>query len=92
MFELHITCSKDFDKLSIDFSDGTTIVQENKSKPVQNKTTQPKKEKPRITKQEKYLDTDAEFGDISQEIVKPPDINRENKQVKVADELQNMNF
>ena len=32
MFELHITCTKDIDKLSIDFSDGTSIVQESSPK------------------------------------------------------------
>lgn len=37
MFELHITCTKDIDKLKIDFSDGTTVVSE-KSKNVVNKT------------------------------------------------------
>ena len=37
MFELHISCTKDFDSLSINFKDGTSIVQEGtsvqKSKP-----------------------------------------------------------
>ena len=28
MFELHITCTKDIDKLKIDFSDGTSVVTE----------------------------------------------------------------
>ena len=35
MFELHITCSKDIDNLSINFSDGTSVVAE--SKPKENK-------------------------------------------------------
>lgn len=30
MFELHITCTKDIDKLEIDFADGTSVI---KSKP-----------------------------------------------------------
>lgn len=28
MFELHITCSKNIDKLKIDFSDGSSVVSE----------------------------------------------------------------
>lgn len=35
MFELHISCTKDFDSLSINFKDGTSFVQEShkESKP-----------------------------------------------------------
>ena len=32
MFELRITCSKDIDNLSINFSDGTSVVTESKPK------------------------------------------------------------
>lgn len=41
MFELHITCSKDIDKLKIDFSDGTSVVTEKKP----SKPSKPKEEK-----------------------------------------------
>lgn len=41
MFELHITCSKDIDKLKIDFSDGTSVVTEKK----QSKPSKPREEK-----------------------------------------------
>lgn len=42
MFELHISCTKDFDSLSINFKDGTSFVQES-----------PKESKPKIPGSEK---------------------------------------
>lgn len=64
MFELHITCSKDIDKLKIDFSDGTSVVTEKKpSKP----------SKPREQREEKQS---SDFDDFKaytpkKESVKP---------------------
>ncbi len=31
-FELHLTCTKDIDKLAIDFSDGTSVIQSSPNK------------------------------------------------------------
>lgn len=44
MFELHITCTKDIDKLKIDFSDGTTVVSE-KPKNINKSRTDKKSKK-----------------------------------------------
>lgn len=49
MFELHISCTKDFDSLSINFKDGTSFVQEG-TKSVQGS---PKESKPKIPGSEK---------------------------------------
>lgn len=45
MFELHITCSKDIDKLKIDFSDGTSVVTEKKPTKTDKKLSKPKEPK-----------------------------------------------
>ena len=49
MFELHISCTKDFDSLSINFKDGTSFVQEGTSSvqgsPIESKPKIPGREK-----------------------------------------------
>ena len=87
-FELHITCSKDIDKLSIDFSDGTTVIKETK----QVKEKQNVNEQNRKNKNDAFLNTDDDFLDIQQDIVQKPSIIRNEKPIKVAEELQNLNF
>lgn len=97
MFELHITCTKDIDKLSIDFSDGTSIVQEPKE-PKEPKDIKPHKSK--INKSEEHVDKDILLDDFElynnrnkkKEVVKPlelPDIDRP---VNVDNTLQNLEF
>lgn len=62
MFELHITCSKDIDKLKIDFSDGTSVVTEKKH--------DKKPSKPREEKQSSDFD-DFEAYTPKKESIKP---------------------
>jgi hypothetical protein len=97
MFELHITCTKDIDKLSIDFSDGTSIVQE--SKPKQDKQHKESKKCEKCA--EEHVDKDILLDDVElynnkcknkKEVVKPlelPDIDRP---VNVDNTLQNLEF
>jgi hypothetical protein len=97
MFELHITCTKDIDKLSIDFSDGTSIVQE--SKPKQDKQHKESKKCEKCA--EEHIDKDILLDDVElynnkcknkKEVVKPlelPDIDRP---VNVDNTLQNLEF
>ena len=96
MFELHITCSKNIDKLNIDFSDGTTIVQEKQQiqKPVKEKieTKTEKTEFTKPSKKEMYLNTDDDFSDIEQEVVQKPIIESQERPIKIAQELQNFDF
>ena len=87
-FEFSIKCSKDIKSLHIDFSDGTSSVVEKKpkvSKKVEEKSFVE-------NKQDDFLDTDTDFSNTHNEIIKPPEIVRENKSVKVAEELQNFDF
>lgn len=100
-FELHITCSKDIAELHINFSDGTSVVKSKDDKEPTNKKSEKQDVsdvgnesktpiKPRRRKEE-FLDTDAEYGNISQEIVELPEIpnTSEDRGVCVAEELQN---
>lgn len=102
MFELHITCTKDIDKLSIDFSDGTSIIQESSPEPKQGKQAKQNnqhKESKEYT--EEHIDEDILLDDIElynnkcknkKEVIKPlelPDIDRP---VNVDNTLQNLEF
>lgn len=95
MFKLLIECTKDIEKLHIDFSDGTSVIQEKSEKPekpVKERSEKINQEFIKQSKKETYLDTDSDFGSISQDIVKKPVIDEYNRPVNVANELQNFNF
>ena len=99
MFELHITCTKDIDKLKIDFSDGTTVVSE-KPKNINKSCTKKKKKKEVETENKQDYNTDwseydkpltlssgnsnTKFDDIV------PDTS--NRPVFVDDNLQNLDL
>lgn len=86
MFELHITCTKDIDKLEINFSDGTSVVTSNSNKPEiqeQPVTTNIPETKNQV------LDTSQDFGTIKSEVVTKPDTFVERNTPKIASELQN---
>ena len=98
MFELRITCSKDIDNLSINFSDGTSVVTE--SKPKENKELKEPKIKEikdkEIKKTERksldtYLDTEDDY-EIQQEVLQKPFIHDVQRPAKVSDELQNLDI
>lgn len=97
MFELHITCTKDIDKLSIDFSDGTSIIQE--SKPKQVKQNNQHKESKKCT--EEHVDKDILLDDLElynnkrknkKEVIKPLELPDVERPVNVDDTLQNLEF
>ena len=100
MFKLNIECTKDIDELHINFSDGSSVVttvpsndkQESKEKPKQKQAKRTSNVSSKVQKQEAFLDLDADFGSVSQDVVKPPEIVREERPVKVAEELQNFDF
>ena len=50
MFELHISCTKDFDSLSINFKDGTSFVQESSKESKPKIPGSEKKESPIVAK------------------------------------------
>lgn len=97
-FKLLIECSKDIDKLSIDFSDGTSSVIESPEAP---KKVEPRERK-KVSKEnsspmraEEFLDVDEfnnDYTEISSEVIELPKINLGERPVKVANELQNLNI
>jgi len=93
MFELHITCTKDIEKLSIDFSDGTSVVQEKTEKP--EKLEKPEKSKKVSKEKEDFKEEDLSKyqskRSVSQEIVEKPKIP-ERTETKVDDILQELEF
>jgi hypothetical protein len=100
-FRLLIECSKDIDKLSIDFSDGTSMVQHTPDPDPKPKNSNPRVKRPegasndeesKPSRADAFIDTDAEFGTVSQEVVSLPTIPVGARPVKVAEELQNMDF
>lgn len=91
MFELHITCTKDIEKLSIDFSDGTSVVQEKTEKPEkQEKSKKVSKEKEDFKEEDlsKYQNSKKS---VSQEIIEKPKIP-DRTETKVDDILQELEF
>ena len=97
MFELHITCTKDIDKLSIDFSDGTSIIQESKHK--QDKQHKESKKCEKCA--EEHIDKDILLDDVElynnkcknrKEVVKPLELPDVERPVNVDDALQNLEF
>ena len=90
MFELHITCTKDIEKLSIDFSDGTSVVQEKTEKP-----EKPEKSKKVSKEKEDFKEEDLSKyqskKSVSQEIIKKPKIP-DRTETKVDDILQELEF
>jgi hypothetical protein len=102
MFKLNIECSKDFDELHIKFKDGsmfssTPDKSNEKDTFFNNKDTREDTQVPDRSNQKRkslqdYLDVDAEFGCISDDIVEKPMIADEERPAKVADELQNFDF
>lgn len=97
MFKLNIESTKDIHELHITFADGSHVTSSSSStsvaSPPRNKVrevVEKPKEAPR--KSEAFLDLDADFGNVSQEVVKPPDIHAIERPVKVASELQNLDI
>lgn len=81
MFELHITCTKDIEKLSIDFSDGTSMVQTKSEKPhAKREPHEPRDWDSYNQKPEK------------QEIIKPPELPDLNREPKIDEHLNNLDF
>jgi hypothetical protein len=79
MFELHISCTKNIDKLQIDFSDGSSVIQSSDKKNIKLSESQ-------------NIDLNSEFGEISQEIITKPEISDIKRSPKIAPELQNFNL
>lgn len=113
-FKLLIECSKDIDKLSIDFSDGTSVIQESPDKPDKpeiekhqdtksptrtspnrkKNTSSRNPDKPKMqNNQDTFLDLDS-YDDVpvQSDVVQKPVIEDRERDVKVAEELQNLDI
>jgi len=84
MFEFSIKSSKDIQKLSVDFADGTS------STVSLTEPTSP--DVPTRSLKEEFLDTKIKFDKPVFEKAKPPEIKDLNREPMVATELQNLNF
>lgn len=97
MFRLNVECTKDIDELHINFSDGTSVVTNGSTNTIKDNDQHLEQESPQATarpsaRQESFLDLDTDFGGVSQEVVEKPTIERRERPVKVAEELQNFDF
>ena len=90
MFELHITCTKDIEKLSIDFSDGTSVVQE-KTEKLEKSEKSKKVSKEKEDFKEEDLSKYQSKRSVSQEIIEKPKIP-DRTETKVDDILQELEF
>lgn len=90
-FELHITCSKDIDKLKIDFSDGTSVVTESEPKVTESPKENPQ-ERGTFERKDHFLDTDFDDIPVAQDIIEKPVIEQKDRPLKVAEELQNLDI
>lgn len=102
MFELHITCSRDIEKLNINFTDGTSTVLEKPSAESEHQNIQSSDKSndyncskdSNITERKKlqeYLDTDETF-DKEIEVIQKPVIPFVERVAKVSDDLQNLDL
>lgn len=91
MFELHITCTKDIEKLSIDFSDGTSVVQEKTEKPEKPEKSKKVSKEKEDFKEEDLSKYQNSKKSISQEIIEKPKIP-DRTETKVDDILQELEF
>lgn len=91
-FKLLIECSKDIVDLHINFVDGTSSFQ--KSEKSESVPDVPTPEGPisGASKNAQFLDTDADYSTEASEIVEKPEITREDRPIKVAPELQDLDI
>jgi len=90
MFKLNLESSRDITSLSINFSDGSSVVSVS---PKTDKCAQQTENLERTShKREQYMDLNAEFGNIPNDVVTLPEIQRSDKPINVADELQNLDI
>jgi len=92
MFKLNIECSKDIDKLNIDFSDGSTTVIANGEENVKksNRVSEKKKKTNKISERTDIpLNLDETF-EVQDDIIEKPIIPDRERTVHVSEEIQNL--
>lgn len=97
MFKLLIECSKDISELSINFTDGTSVVRTSEPpeppEPSENAQHKSKKSQTQFKQaKEELLDLSTDFGNPQAESVKKPEIKENTRAPRVAHELQNLDI
>lgn len=94
MFKLLIECSKDISELSINFTDGTSVVRASEPPELSENTQHKSKKSQTQFKQakEELLDLSTDFGSLQAELVKKPEIKENTRAPRVAHELQNLDI
>ena len=99
MFKLLIECTKDISEISINFTDGTSVVKSSESPGPE--TIKPKPENPKKPSfseaRRELLDLDdsstpSNISNVKPSQVTKPEIANHDRQVKVATELQNLDI
>ena len=103
-FKLLIECSKDIDKLNIDFSDGTSMVQYDESKTPKKESKEKSKNPTKsqhqssesllsTKKKPQTLDTTTDDSfEETHEVVDKPVIEQRERPVKISDDLKNFDI
>ena len=84
-FELHIQCTKDISKLSIDFTDGTSMVQHSENSEHTQVSSNSRDSQVLLVNESDNCNESIQSG-----VVQKPTIERITDKPKVAEELQNM--
>ena len=94
MFKLLIECSKDISELSINFTDGTSVVRTSEpSEPSENTQHKSKKSQTQFKQaKEELLDLSTDFRVSQAELVTKPEIKENARVPRVAHELQNLDI
>lgn len=98
MFKLLIECSKDISELSINFTDGTSVVRTSEPpEPSENTQRKSKKSQTQFKQAKEELldlstDFSTDFGSLQAEPVKKPEIKENTRAPRVAHELQNLDI
>ena len=94
MFKLLIECTKDISEISINFTDGTSVVKSSEPEDTKPKPeTKPKKPNFSEARRELLdLDDSTNISNVKPAQVLKPEIANHDRQVKVATELQNLDI
>lgn len=100
MFKLLIECTKDISEISINFTDGTSVVKSSEPEPTKPdkkpKPNVPKPKEPKFSEARRELldldDSGSNIPSVKQSQVTKPEIANHDRQVKVATELQNLDI
>lgn len=93
MFKLLIECTKDISEISINFTDGTSVVKSSEPETIKPKPEKPKKPNFSEARRELLdLGDSSNIPNVKSSRVLKPEIANHDRQVKVATELQNLDI